>query len=325
MASSRGHAASAAAEGGRAVPGAATRAAAAAGPAAPLARLADGRRGILWMLLAIFLFVSMDAAAKYLSQSYAVPQVVWARYVFHVLVVVLVLNRHVPRLLRSRRLGLQLARSLLLVVTTGCFFLALSLLPLAEASAIMLVAPLFVTALSVPLLGEPVGLRRWCAVVVGFLGALIVVKPGAGVFEWAALLPLAAASLYAFYQIATRVLAASDPPETTLLYTGLVGALAASAVVPWAWQAPDAAGWALMAVVGTLGGASQFALIKAFESAPAAVVSPFGYSNMIWATLYGLVLFGDVPEWTTLAGAGVLIASGLYVWYRERVRAGVKA
>ncbi len=283
--------------------------------------LADNRRGILWMLLAIFLFVSMDATAKYLSQSYPVQQVVWARYVFHVLVVGLALNVRMPRLLRSRRLGLQLLRSLLLVGTTGCFFLALSLMPLADASAMMLVAPLFVTGLSVPLLGEPVGIRRWCAVLVGFLGALLILRPGAGVFDWWALLPLLAASLYALYQIATRVLAHSDAPETTILYTGLVGALVASAVVPWDWQSPDAAGWAVMAAVGTLGGASQFALIKAFQNAPAAVVSPFGYSNMVWATLYGLFVFGDFPDAATLVGAAVLIASGLYVWYRERVRA----
>lgn len=295
-----------------------------AGGAAPgLHVFADNRRGILWMLLAIFLFVSMDATAKYLSQSYPVAQVVWARYVFHVLVVALALHGRVPRLLRSERLGLQLVRSLLLVATTGCFFLALSVMPLANASAMMLVAPLIVTGLSVPLLGEPVGLRRWLAVVVGFSGALLILKPGLGAFDWWALLPLLAASVYALYQIATRVLAHSDPPETTILYTGLVGALVASAVVPWYWQAPDAAGWATMAVVGTIGGASQFALIKAFHSAPAAVVSPFGYSNMVWATLYGLVLFGEFPGAGTLTGAGVLIASGLYVWYRERVRKGV--
>lgn len=290
---------------------------------APLQAFADHRRGILWMLLAIFCFVSMDATAKWMTQSHPVAQVVWARYLFHVLVVCLLLNRRVPRLLVSRRLGLQLLRSLFLVGTTGCFFLALSLMPLADASAMMLVAPLVVTGLSVPLLGEPVGLRRWCAVVVGFLGALLILRPGLGVFQWAALLPLAAASLYALYQIATRLLAASDPPETTILYTGLVGALLASALVPWHWQAADAVGWVGMAAVGLLGGASQFALIKAFQNAPAAVVSPFGYSNMLWATLYGLVLFGDFPDAATLGGTCVLIASGLYVWYRERLRKGI--
>lgn len=282
--------------------------------------LADHRPGILWMLLAICLFVSMDATAKYLSQAYPVPQVVWARYAFHVLIVCLALNWRIPRLLASQRVGLQLVRSLLLVATTGCFFLALSLMPLADASAMMLVAPLIVTGLSVPLLGEPVGVRRWCAVVVGFLGALVMLRPGAGVFDWTALLPLFAATLYAFYQIATRLLAHRDPPETTILYTGLVGALAACALVPWFWRPPDGEGWVIMVAVGSLGGASQFALIKAFQAAPAAVVSPFGYSNMIWAILFGLVLFGDFPDWHTLVGAFVLIASGLYVWYRERVR-----
>ncbi|SMF40613.1 Permease of the drug/metabolite transporter (DMT) superfamily [Tistlia consotensis] len=288
-----------------------------------LPALAGHRQGILWMLLAICLFVSMDATAKYLSQDYAVPQIVWARYLFHVLLVCLVLNRRLPRLARSGRLGLQLLRSLLLVATTGCFFLALSLMPLANASAIMLVAPLVVTGLSVPLLGEPVGVRRWCAVVVGFVGALIVLKPGVGVFEWASLLPLLTACIYALYQIVTRLLAQRDSPLTTTLYTGVVGALLSSAVVPWFWQSPDAAGWALMAAVGLIGTASQFCLIKAFQNAPAAVVSPFGYSNMVWAILYGLVLFGDFPGPSTLIGAGVLIGSGLYVWHRERRRTGI--
>lgn len=290
-----------------------------------LPALADHRRGILWMLVTILLFVSMDTTAKYLTQSYPVPQVVWARYVFHVLLVCLLLNRRVPHLLRSRRLGLQILRSLLLVVTTGCFVGALSLMPLADASAVLLVAPLIVTGLSVPLLGEPVGIRRWCAVGVGFLGALIIVRPGGDLFGWAALLPLLAALLYAIYQIATRLLSRSDAPETTLLFTGLVGAVVASAIVPWYWITPDMEGLALMTLLGTLGGISQFGLIKAFQAAPAAIVSPFGYSNMIWATLLGLLIFGDFPHWSTLVGAGVLIASGLYVWYRERVREGLSA
>jgi len=290
-----------------------------------LPALADHRRGILWMLVTILLFVSMDTTAKYLTQSYPVPQVVWARYVFHVLLVCLLLNRRVPHLLRSRRLGLQILRSLLLVVTTGCFVGALSLMPLADASAVLLVAPLIVTGLSVPLLGEPVGIRRWCAVGVGFLGALIIVRPGGDLFGWAALLPLLAALLYAIYQIATRLLSRSDGPGTTVLCTGLVGAVVASGIVPWCWIAPDMEGLALMTLLGTLGGISQFGLIKAFQAAPAAIVSPFGYSNMIWATLLGLLIFGDFPHWSTLVGAGVLIASGLYVWYRERVREGLSA
>jgi len=272
------------------------------------------------MLLTVFLFVSMDTVAKYLTQHYPVPQVVWARFSFHGLILVVYLGSRFHLLGHTRHLGLQITRATLLLSTTVFFFNGLYWLPLAAASAILLTGPLFTTALSMPLLGEPVGPRRWVGVLVGFIGALIIIRPGSGVMQWAALLPLGAAFCYALYQITTRKLAHYDPPLTTLLYSVSVGIPATTLVLPFYWIWPSPFHWGAMLGMGALGTISHFCLIKAMESAPAAVVAPFSYSNMLWATLLGFVVFGEFPDGWTLAGAGVLIVSGLYVFHREQVR-----
>ena len=280
----------------------------------------DARRGIAWMLLTMALFVTMDGLAKWLSQSYPVPQVIWARYVFHFALLALFLNWRLLPTLRSGNLKLQVARSLLLVVTTTFFFFGISQVQLATASALMLIAPLLVTLLSIPLLKEQVGPRRLASVAVGFVGALVILRPGGDLFEVAALLPLAAACTYALYQITTRMLSSVDTPLTTLVYTALVGALLSSAAVVFVWQTPDLLGWVVMIAVGGFGAVSQFCLIKSFQAAPASTVTPFGYSSILWATLYGWLLFGDLPDAWTLIGAAVIVASGLYVWHREHRR-----
>ena len=204
----------------------------------------------------------------------------------------------------------------------GLFFAALALIPLADATSILFLGPLIVAAFSAPLLGERVGPRRWSAIVAGFIGALIIVRPGQGAMEAAALMPLGAAFLFGFYQIVTRLLNRTDRPITTLTYSALFATLATSALVPFHWQAdPDAIAWALMAALGTIGAVSQFALIKAYEVAPAATVAPFFYTNLIWAVVWGYALFGDFPDLWTATGALVITGSGLYVYHRARVRA----
>lgn len=281
---------------------------------------ADSRRGIGWMLVTMLLFVSMDTVAKYLIESYPVPQVVWARFAFHALLLALFLGPRLRTTAITRRPGLQILRSALLVVTTILFFSGLSYLPLADASAVMLVGPLVITALSMPLLGEHVGIRRWSGVVIGFVGALVIIRPGFDAMQPAALFPLAAATTYAFYQIATRVLSRSDDTMTTLFYSPVVGLVVMSLAMPFFWQAPDLEGWLLMALAGLIGGLSHFTLIKAFTAAPAATVAPFGYSALIWATVSGLVVFGDFPDGWTIAGAVIIAGSGLYILHREHVR-----
>ena len=287
-----------------------------------VSNIADGGRGILWMLLTMLIFACINAIAKYLALSYPVPQVVWARYAFHLLLLALLLRGRLPRAAATKRLGLQLLRSSIMVITTGLYFTGIHFIPLADAGAIMFVAPILVTALSLPLLGEPVGPRRWAGVAAGFVGALIIIRPGLGVMQAAALLPFCAACLHAIYQIITRKVSNIDPAITSLVYTALVGGLVASAVVPFFWTAPDAAGWALMAMLGFLGGVGHFALIKAFQAAPVATVTPFGYTILLWVTLFGFVLFDDLPDAWTVSGALVIVASGLYIFHREQQRRG---
>ncbi len=281
---------------------------------------AASRRGILWMLFTMFLFVSMDTLAKHLIQSYSLVQVVWGRYFFHVVLLSVILAPRLSRLIKTRRLGLQLVRSLLLLVTTGLFFASLRYVPLANASALLLVSPIIVTALSFPVLGERVGPRRWAGVVFGFAGALIIIRPGSDVMQLASLLPLAAAFCYAFYQISTRFLSHTEPVLTTLLYTAFVGTLVTSAAVPFEWRAPAPAEWPIFVMLGVIGGVGHFALIKSLTAAPAATVVPFTYTNMIWAPLYGFAVFSDIPDSWTIVGTLTIICSGLYIFHREHRR-----
>ncbi len=280
----------------------------------------DVRAGILWMLLTMLFFVSLDATAKFLVARYPVVEVVWSRCIFHLLFVAIVLAPRLRMHLRTSRPGLQLSRSTLLLITTLLFFSGVSLLPLAEASAIMFTSPILLTVLAIPLLGEQVGPRRWAAVIVGFIGALIVVRPGAGIMGAGAALLLGAALCNALYQLATRKLRTADSPLTTLLYTAVVGTVVLSCVVPFVWVAPELEHWPLFALLGVFGGAGHFTLIKAFQRAPAAVVAPCSYTSLIWATGYGFFIFGDLPDFWTVVGATVIAGGGLYILHRERVK-----
>ena len=225
------------------------------------------------MLLTVFLFVSMDTVGKYLTQHYPVLQVTWARFFFHAFWLALFLRQRLLNALFTRRPGLQLGRGLLMLAANLLFISAVSVMPLVSVNSVLLLSPLVVTALSVPMLGEQVGPRRWACVVIGCLGALIIIRPGGGAMQWAALLPLGAACCFALYQIATRVLSRSDPPLTTLFYTVSVGVPLTTLAMPWVWVTPDWQGWALMAGMGLIGGLSHFTLIKSLSAAPAAVVA----------------------------------------------------
>lgn len=278
------------------------------------------RHGIYWMLFTMFFFVSMDTVAKYLTGSYSVTQVVWARYVFHVLLLFVWLGPRLPSTLKTKRMGLQLARSLLLLLTTFFFFTGLSYMPMVDASVIMFVGPIVLTVLAALMLGERVRMRRWASVFVGFVGALIVIRPGTSMMQPAAVFPFAAACCYALYQIATRKLSGFDAPMTTLAYTALVGAVLCIPIAPFFWSWPDAKGWGLMVLVGLVGGIGHFCLIKSLDCAPAAVVAPFGYTSIVWSTSLGFLVFSDLPDLWTLAGGAIIISSGIYILHRERIR-----
>jgi drug/metabolite transporter (DMT)-like permease len=286
--------------------------------------------GIVLMVVTMVFFTAADAIAKYLTRSYPVIEVTWGRFVFHLaLLLPFLASRRDLSVFRTSALRLQLTRSLLQIGSTVLYFFAIAMLPLATATVIAFAQPLLLTVFSVPLLGEKVGTRRWSAVLVGFLGVLIIVRPGGGtalgVSHWAMLLPLATAAISSFYQIATRLVARTDPVETSLLFTAVSGAVIMTIAVPFVWQTPDLAGWLLMMTTGFLAGAGHYCIINAFKRAPASVLAPFSFTQLIWATALGYLIFGDLPDGGTLLGGVIIVGSGLYVFYRERVRRGAGA
>lgn len=281
-------------------------------------------RGIAVMLVAVSLFAVQDTAAKQLSGAYPAVEVAWARYFFSLVFVLLALPWSGRRaVLVSLRPGLQLLRGVFLYTSTLLFVLAVSHMPLATATAIGFVSPLLLTALSIPLLGETVGPRRWAAIAVGFLGVLVIIRPGFGGFDWALLLPVAMASFNAVYQAVTRLVRGADPPLTALLYPTAVGCVLGFLPVPFVWVTPAPADAALMVLMGLCGALSHFCLIRAFALAPATTLAPFAYSQLVWVALFGYGVFGDVPDAATLLGAAVIAASGLYVFHRERRAKGL--
>ena len=276
--------------------------------------------GIALMCGAVACFALLDTTAKYLNLYMSALQVAWARYTGAFLFPFIVSNPWTrPGLTRTNRPVLQLARSVLLLGSTLCNFAALRYLQLDEAIALIFSTPFFVAALSGPMLGEWVRWRRWSAIAVGFTGVLVVSRPGAASFHPAALLSLSAALCYALYSIATRILARTDSNETTLFYSNVVGALALLPVVPLVWTTPsDPLVIALMVVTGVIGSFGHYLLIAAHRLAPAAVLSPFIYSEIVLVTALGFLVFGDVPNRFTLTGAAIVVASGLYLLHRER-------
>lgn len=279
-------------------------------------------RGIGFMAATLLFYSLIDAITKYLSADYPVIFILWARYVFQTLfLVVLLMRAGSLGFLRTKRLGLQSLRAAFNIATNFTFIFGLSFLPLADAVALFMVGPLFVTALSVPLLGEKVGPRRWAAVGVGFIGALIIVRPGMGAsFQWASLLMLLAALINALFQITTRKLATTDQPLTTLAYLTLTGLAVTSAVVPFFWVHVPMGVLALLAGQGALGNASNLCLIAALRRAPASTLAPFSYGTVAFAAVFGYLIFDQFPDHWTVTGALVIIASGLYIIHREAVQ-----
>jgi len=278
-------------------------------------------RGILLMVAAVGLFVTMDAIAKYLSRWYPVPLIVWARYVSNLAILLAFLAaRGELRLLRRARPGLQFTRGLLLAVATLLFFTSLSVLPLADANAIGFAMPLFVAALAVPMLGERLEMARLLAILAGLVGALIIVRPGSDLFTPYALLPLGMAVCNAFYQILTRKVAGLEPPLTSLVWGAIVGAVLLSAAAPFVWVSPQAASHgALILVIGVLASVGHFLLIKAYECANATLLAPFTYTALVWAMALGWLVFGDFPDGGSLVGMGIIVLSGLYLANRQRL------
>lgn len=278
-------------------------------------------KGIALILLATLVFACMDAISKYLAGLYAIPQILLVRFVvFAVFALAISRPSSVAAAFRSRHPRLQILRCVIITVEVGVFVLAFRHLPLADTHAIAGVAPLLVTAMAAPLLGEAVGIRRWTAVGIGFIGLLVIIRPGFNVMDPAALIPVAGAALWALYQILVRRVMADDA-ATSLFYMAVVGLIMTSTVAPFFWRWPDPQGWFFLILLGFVASFGHFTLIKAFQHAPAAVLQPFHYVILVWATIVGYVVFGDFPDNWTIAGGLVIVASGLYTFYRERRRA----
>ena len=274
--------------------------------------------GIASIMAAVFFFSIADALAKWLGQTYDPVQIVFLRYVFGLIpVALLVWHGGGLSVLRTRRPFMHGLRALVTFAALLLLFNGLRRLPLAEAISVAFTAPLFVTALSGPLLGEPVRPRRWAAVLAGFLGALVVIRPGTGAFQAASLYILASALCFALMALITRRLSRTETSAALLAYTTLGACLASLPIVPFVWQPPAPGDLWLFVAIGLVGSTAAYFVIQAYSNAPPAMIAPFDYTALIWAALIGWIVWQERPEPAVWLGAAIIAASGLYITHRE--------
>ncbi len=278
--------------------------------------------GIALILSAMFVFATQDAFTKILVDTYAAPQILLVRFSFYILFALAYAKRRKPlrHCLKSAAPWLQIARSLLIVAEIGMFIVSIRFLSLAEMHALFATFPLMVTAIAALFLGERVGIRRWTAVFVGFIGVLIILRPGFGELKPGVLLALLTAFMFAIYNVLTRLAARYDDSETSTVYMGLVGFVTMAIVGPFFWVSPTQTDWLLLFGLAVAGTAGHFLLIKALEAAPASTLQPFNYTLLVFAGFYGWAVFDNLPDVWTLTGSTIVVGSGLYVIYRERRR-----
>jgi drug/metabolite transporter (DMT)-like permease len=279
-------------------------------------------QGVLLQLCALALFVAMDALLKVLVASHPIPQLMFVRFVFHTLLVMLalrLLTGSVP--FRSKAPLLQTLRSLTLAVANAALSVALIHIPLADATAVAFAAPVMTVACAALWLGERVSPRRWVGVAIGFLGVMVALRPPFLTGEplhWAMLLPLVTAVANTAYQLLTRRLASVDDPRTTFVHTSIAAALITSVAQPFVWEAPALWDWPLFAALGLFGGLGHCLLVLAFARAPASVLAPMSYTQLLWAGLAGVLVFGDWPDGWTVIGAGIIALGGILVALPQR-------
>ena len=270
--------------------------------------------------LAMMMFSATDGAAKYLSSDIAPQQIIFLRFVIVLILILLFcIYRGQWNILKTTQPTLQILRGLLLAVCSLIFYFALKHLPLELCAAIGFVSPLFVTALSIPFLGERVGLRRWIAVLIGLLSVLMILRPGGVSFQLAMLLPLGSSLCWAMALVLTRLMRGSEQALTVLAWSSLVGVAAVFPLVWPVWVTPNASQWTILILLGVFNGLGQYLVIRAFMLASASLLAPFSYSIIIWSMLIGLIIFNSFPDGITLVGTAILIAVGLYIWHREKV------
>ena len=278
-------------------------------------------RGIALILAStVFLGIS-DVTAKYLSATLPSIEIAWIRFLVFALIMSPAMVPGSPLFaLQSRRPGLQVMRGIALLGSSLFFISGLRFLPIAEASATGFVSPLFVTALSIVFLGESVGLRRWIATAVGLIGVVIILRPGSGAFHPAAFFPIVSALAWACTLIMTRMMSGRENALTTMTYSSITGACIVSALVPFVWVTPSWHDILFGIFIGIASTAGQWIVVLAFRYADASVLAPFSYTQLLWVTVLGFVIFGELPDIWTITGAVFIVASGLYTAHRERVR-----
>lgn len=277
--------------------------------------------GTLLFLAAFSVMPAMDSIAKHLSEHLTLAQVTWGRYFFHFLFLApVVLYRYGLQALKPERFFLQVLRGGFLLAATLFFFGAIAVMPLADALAIAFVSPFLVTIMSPVFLGERIGLFRISAVLIGFIGTLIIIRPGEGAISIGALMALGTGMMYAFYSISTRKLAGTAPPIVTLTFTALLGSTVMSIAVPFFWSPLGSTDILWMIGMGFFGALAHYFFIKAYDYAEASFLAPFAYSEIVSATLFGLIVFGDFPDAWTWSGTIVVITSGIFISVRERYR-----
>ena len=275
-------------------------------------------KAIIFSLLGWMFLPVMDGFAKFLSDDLPILQITWARYFFTVVFTLpIMIFFFKKQLVWSDKPKLQILRGLILLSANICFFYAISIISLAKALTLAFVAPLIVTAFSPVMLGEKVGFRRWTAVVVGFIGSLVVIRPGFVELNFASLAALGTGILYGFYLIITRKLSTSDNPLLTLLMTGIVGAILLSAIIPFYWVKPSLNQWSLMAGIGVFACIGHLFLILSLKYADASKLAPLGYTEIIPNVLIGYYFFSELPDNWTYVGLLIIILSGLYISRRE--------
>ena len=278
------------------------------------------RNGVLAMIGVTLCFASMDAGVKALAPNYDAVFIVWARYFGQAIGTLVIFAPKLASLLPTGHLKLQILRSALLFAATVFFFSSITLMPLAEVTAIAQLSPLLITALAALVLREHVGIFRWLAVIAGLIGALFIIHPGTATYGLTVLLPLGGVLCFASSGIATRFLGGVDSAWTTFIYTSLVGALLASFAVPFFWTTPALEHAPLLIAIALFGALGQGMLIVAMRLAPASLLAPFLYLQLVWASAFGYVFFDDVPQSPTILGGAIIVLAGLFVHWREQRR-----
>ncbi len=280
----------------------------------------DPLRAIGLAIAATLLFGSSDTIAKYLSGSLPITEFIWIRYVLFVGMAAVLARHRLQAAMRPNNRSLQIVRGLCVVASSILFVHGVRGMSIAQATTISFLSPMLITLLSIPLLGEVVGIRRWAAVGAGMIGMLVVVRPGLGAYQPAALFGVASSSCWAMALIITRGISNSDTAQTTVLWSAAIGAVVLTLMLPFeaVWPTPWQFGLSL--VLGVLASGGQWLVILAHRHAPASVLAPFFYSQLLWVTGLGFVVFHNLPDQWTLAGAGIIVASGIYTAHRERVR-----